>query len=131
MRISIMRLLFFPQVGVVVILLTASPNNAQAQYSGIQMPIAGNVTIEYDSAYSLSFPIPSAAHVIAKIANRTKPDTSVTGRLRAQQTGTELWCPCTGPESSEGCDPRAWYRYRRDTTHAPSEWKFPVESVLE
>ncbi|MEK9137343.1 MAG: hypothetical protein AAB393_09475, partial [Bacteroidota bacterium] len=72
----------------------------------------------------------SASHVVVRIANRTKADTSVTGKLRQQQTGSELWCPCTGPGESAGCDPRTAYRYKRDTTHAPSEWKFPVGGVL-
>jgi len=119
----------FP-LGVLSLLLATRYESAEAQFTGIQMPVAGNMTIEYDSAYSLSFPIPSASHIVVRIANRTRADTSVTGKLRQQQTGTELWCLCTGPGESAGCDPRTAYRCRRDTSHAPAEWKFPVGGVL-
>jgi len=123
------RLPLFP-LGVLSLLLATRYESTEAQFTGVQMPVAGNVTIEYDSAYSLSFPIPSASHIVVRIANRTKADTSVTGKLRQQQTGSELWCPCTGPGESAGCDPTTAYRYKRDTSHPPAEWKFTVGSVL-
>jgi len=94
----------------------------------VTMPIAGNVTIEYDSAYSLTKVIDPIAHVTAKISGHTFADTSITGRLRLQNTTTDEWNFCTA--QNPNLTPVNRYEYDRDTTHPSTEWQFKVFSVL-
>ena len=92
------------------------------------MPVAGYVTIHYDSATSLSYSIHAGSRVHAKIVNPVKKDTSVTARLRLQSNLAHEWCQCTS--SPQDCFPATLYRYERDTTHTASEWQFSLGGVL-
>jgi hypothetical protein len=90
--------------------------------ASIVLPVAGYLSVEYDSAYSLTHAIPTTSRISVVVANRVFPDMGTTARLQRQWTTEEHWYPCTSSGESL-MEPTTGYHYARDTTHPATEWE--------